>query len=77
MNGTGPKGQGSQTGRRMGNCANGGRMSPLGRRMTGRGGFKFSLSPEDQIKALDEEEKVLLSDLETVKKEKEALKSQK
>ena len=43
----------------------------------GRGGFKLSLSPEDQLKALDEEEKALLLNLEAVKKEKEALKSQK
>lgn len=77
MNGTGPKGQGPQTGRGLGRCANGERMFWCGRRMMGRGGFKFSLSPEDQLKALDEEEKTLLSDLEEVKKEKEALKGQK
>ncbi len=77
MNGTGPKGQGSQTGRGMGRCANGERMFWCGRRMMGRGGFKLSLSLEDQLKSLDEEEKALLLDLEAVKKEKEALKSQK
>jgi len=77
MNGTGPKGQGSQTGRGMGRCASGERMFWCGRRMMGRGGFKLSLSLEDQIKALDEEEKALLSDLEAIKKEKEALKGQK
>ncbi|MFA5155122.1 MAG: DUF5320 domain-containing protein [Patescibacteria group bacterium] len=77
MNGTGPMGQGPQTGRGMGRCASGERMFWCGRRMMGRGGFKLSLSSEDQLKALDEEEKALLSDLEAVKKEKEALKSQK
>lgn len=77
MNGTGPTGQGPQTGRGMGRCASGERMFWCGRRMMGRGGFKLSLSPKDQLKALDEEEKALLSDLEAVKTEKEALKSQK
>ena len=77
INGTGPTGQGPQTGRGMGHCASGERMFWCGRRMMGRGGFKLSLSPEDQLKALDEEEKALLLDLEAVKKEKEALKSQK
>ncbi len=77
MNGTGPMGQGPQTGREMGRCASGERMFWCGRRMMGRGGFKLSLSPEDQLKALNEEEKALLSELEAVKTEKEALKSQK
>lgn len=77
MNGTGPMGQGQQTGRSMGNCAGGERMFWCGRRMMGRSGLKTSLSVEDKIKALDEEEKALLSDLEAVKTEKEFLKSQK
>jgi hypothetical protein len=77
MNGTGPMGQGPQTGRGMGRCASGERMFWCGRRMMGRGGFKTSLSIEDQLKALDEEEKALLSDLEAVKAEKEALKDKK
>jgi hypothetical protein len=45
--------------------------------MMGRGGFNLSLSPKDQLKALDEEEKALLSDLEMVKAEKKALQSKK
>ena len=77
MNGAGPKGQGPQTGRGMGHCASGERMFWCGRRMMGRGGFKSSLSLEDHLKALDEEEKALLSDLEAIKTEKEILKSQK
>jgi hypothetical protein len=77
MNGTGPMGQGPQTGRGMGRCANGERMFWCGRRMMGRGGFNASLSPEDQLKALDEEEKALLIDLEAVKTEKAALKDKK
>ncbi|MDD2684464.1 MAG: DUF5320 domain-containing protein [Candidatus Cloacimonetes bacterium] len=77
MNGTGPNGQGPQTGRGMGRCASGERMFWCGRRMMGRGGFNLSLSPKDQLKALDEEEKALLSDLEMVKAEKKALQSKK
>ncbi len=77
MDGTGPMGQGSKTGRRMGRCAGGERLFWCGRRTMGRGGLKSSLSPEDQLKVLDEEEQDLLSDLEVIKKEKEALKSQK
>jgi hypothetical protein len=77
MNGAGPMGQGPKTGRGMGHCANGERMFWCGRRMMGKGGFKASLSPEDQLKALDEEEKALLADLETVKTEKAALKEKK
>lgn len=77
MNGTGPMGQGPQTGRGMGHCASGERMFWCGRRMMGRGGFKLSLSPADQLKALDEEEKALLADLEAVKTEKAALKNKK
>jgi len=77
MNGTGPMGQGPQTGRGMGRCASGERMFWCGRRMMGGGVFKVSLSSEDQLKALDEEEKALLLDLEAVKAEKEALKDKK
>jgi len=77
MNGTGPKSQGPQTGRSLGRCANGERMFWCGRRMMGGDGFKPSLSPEDRVKVLDEEEKALLADLKAVKAEKEALKSQK
>lgn len=77
MNGTGPTGQGPQTGRGMGRCPAGERMFWCGRRMIGRGGFTTTLSSEDQLKALDEEEKALLIDLEAVKAEKMALKSQK
>lgn len=70
MNGTGPTGQGSQTGRGMGRCAG-------GRRMMGRGGFDKLLSPVEQLKALEGEEKSLLLALDSVKAEKESLKSQK
>ena len=73
MDGTGPRGQGPQTGRGLGNCASGERMFWCGRRMMGRGGLNRSLSTEDQLKVLDEEEKALLLDLEAVKTEREAL----
>lgn len=75
MNGTGPMGQGPQTGRGQGHCASGERIFWCGRRLMGRGGFKSSLQPQDQLKALEEEEKALLSDLEEVKAEKENLKN--
>ncbi len=77
MNGTGPMGQGPKTGRAMGNCVNTERMFWCGRRMMGRGSFNPSLSPEDKLKALDEEEKALLTDLEAVKMERESLKNKK
>lgn len=77
MNGTGPMGQGPLTGRGMGRCASDERMFWCGRRMLGRNFLKFSLSSEDQLKALDEEEKALVSDLEAIKEEREALKSKK
>lgn len=75
MNGTGPMGQGPQTGRGKGACASGERMFWCGRRMRGEGSFRSFSSPQDQLKALDEEEKALLADLEAVKAEKESLKS--
>lgn len=77
MNGTGPLGQGPQTGRGLGRCADGERMFWCGRRLIGRGGFKSSLNPQDQLKALDEEEKALLADLKAVKAERESLKDKK
>ena len=77
MNGAGPMGQGPQTGRGMGHCASGERMFWCGRRMIGRGGFKLPISPEDQLKALDQKEKTLLTDLEAVRAEKETLKDKK
>ncbi len=76
MNKTGPMGQGPQTGRGLGRCASGERMFWCGRRLMGRGGFNVNLSPADRLKALKEEEKALLADLEAVKTEQKSLKSQ-
>ena len=77
MNGMGPTGQGPQTGRGMGRCASGDRIFWCGRQMLGRGGFRLSLSPQDQLQALEEDEKALLAEIEAIKAEKEALKIQK
>ncbi len=78
MDKTGPSGQGPLTGRGRGQCPGGERMFWCSRRMMGRGGmgrggFASSLAPEDHLKALEEEEKALLADLEAVKAERKAL----
>lgn len=77
MDKTGPSGQGPLTGRGRGQCPAKERMFWCGRRMMGRGGMGQGglspLAPEDQLKALEEEEKALLADLEAVKAEREAL----
>lgn len=74
MDGTGPMGQGSMTGRGMGFC--GGGMSCRGRGWGARFG-RFFRSPKNQLQALDEEERMLTEELEAVKAEKEALIAQK
>ncbi|MFA7088329.1 MAG: DUF5320 domain-containing protein [Patescibacteria group bacterium] len=76
MNGTGPAGQGPMTGRGRGNCQNGERKFWCGRRF----GFGFknaSLSTEEQITALDEEEKIINEELKAIKDQKELLKKEK
>ncbi len=76
LNGMGPQGLGPQTGRRMGQCTTGERMNWCGRRMMGRGNFYSTLSVQDQLTALELEEKSLLNEIENIKAEKEALKNQ-
>lgn len=76
MDGTGPMGAGPMTGRGLGICGGGMGVGRCGR---GRGwGFWGSFrSPKNQLQALEDEEKILVEELEAVKAEKEALKSQK
>lgn len=76
MNKTGPLGQGAETGLGRGRCGNGLRR--------GRGcwsGYGLSrnryISPKNELAALEEEEKMLLEELEVIKAEKQALKSEK
>ncbi|HLD30869.1 MAG TPA: DUF5320 domain-containing protein [Patescibacteria group bacterium] len=78
MDGTGPMGQGTMTGRGMGNCGGGtrhsccGRMQGLASRFGG-----FFRSSKNRLQALDEEEKMLVDELEALRAEKEALAEQK
>ncbi len=76
MNGTGPMGQGAMSGRGRGNCKSGERMFWCGRRL-GVNARKSADSPEDQLKFLEEEERVLTEELEAIKAEKKALNEQK
>lgn len=68
--GTGPSGQGPMTGRSMGTCGGGMRMGWC------TGGRLFR-SPKNQLQILEDEEKMLTAELETIKAEKEALMDQK
>lgn len=74
LDGTGPMGQGSGTGRGLGNCFARGARGGYG---YGRGYGRRFISPKNELSALEEEEKMLLEQLEIIKSEKEALKDQK
>ncbi|MFH1670747.1 MAG: DUF5320 domain-containing protein [Patescibacteria group bacterium] len=80
FDGTGPAGQGSMTGRKMGPCAGQG-ASPRGRfgfgRRSGRGRGRFGCPWSfgfGQPISLEEEEKALEKELEAVRKERESQK---
>lgn len=78
MDGTGPMGQGQQTGRGLGLCNSGIKMSWCGCRQGWGAGFgRFFRSPKNQLQALEDEEKMLTDELETIRAEKAALKDQK
>jgi hypothetical protein len=77
LDGTGPAGQGPRTGRGMGNCGFWGRMFGQGGCYGCRQGCRRFISSENNLSALENEEKILTEQLEIVKNEKEALKSQK
>jgi len=67
LDGTGPAGQGSMTGRGMGSC--GGGM----RRGWGCCGRRRFISPKNEMAALEDEEKMLEEELAAVREEKKAL----
>ena len=76
LNGTGPMGQGSRTGRGLGPCGSG--MRRGWGCWGGYGyGFRRFISPKNELAALEDEEKILEEELATVKKEKAVLKNQK
>lgn len=71
--GTGPMGCGPMTGRGVGPCGYG------LKRNWGRGaefGFRRFNAPQNQLSALEEEEKILKEELEAIKQEKASLKDQ-
>ncbi len=69
-------GQGAGTGRGMGPCGAGTRMGWGCCGGYGMGRRRF-VSPKNELTALEEEEKMLLEELDVIKAEKEAIKSQK
>jgi len=73
MNSAGPFGQGAGTGWGRGPCGAGERR--------GFGGYGFGrrrfISPQNELSALESEEKMLLEELEIIKAEKQALEAQK
>jgi len=76
MDKTGPLGQGAGTGRGLGPCGHGLRHGWGCHTGYGLGRRRF-ISPQNELAALEEEEKALLEELEIVKAEKEALKAPK
>ena len=75
LDGTGPKGQGPRTGRGFGLCGNGvGRGFGCGRCGCGRGfGFRRFFSRKNDLATLEEQEKMLVEELDAIRKEKEFL----
>jgi len=65
---TGPMGEGPGTGRGMGPCG-------AGMRRGGCCGRRRFISPKNELSALEEEEKALEKELETIREEKAALQS--
>ena len=70
---TGPRGQGSMTGRGLGRCG-GGMQQGCGCR--GGFGFRRFNSPKNELTALQDEEKMLEEELAVIREEKAALKDQ-
>ena len=73
MNGEGPSGRGAGTGWGRGPCGGGLKSGLVG---CARGRRRF-IAPENELSALEDEEKMLLEELEIIKAEKQALKIQK
>lgn len=77
MDGTGPFGQGPMTGRGMGRCGGMRGMNAPSRGYGANSGFQRSFSsPKNQLKALEEDEKMLLEELDALRAEKEHLQKQ-
>jgi len=73
INGTGPLGYGPGTGWGMGPCGLGTRWG------SGRGygfGARRFISPENELAALEDEERMLKNELAAIEEEKKAIKSQ-
>lgn len=72
---TGPTGQGAGTGRGIGPCGVG---SEMGRGCCGGYGFgrRRFISPENELSALENEEKMLEEELAAIKEKKSALQAQ-
>lgn len=77
MNGMGPRDKGPMTGRGFGLCSKGSQAGRYIRGGCGRGkGFGFwrkSFSVQDEIQSLENEEKILEEELETIRSRKESL----
>lgn len=76
MDGTGPMGQGEMTGRGRGNCKAEKRMFCCGRR-SGSSVQTGAESPKDRLEILEEGEKMLINELESIQNEIKALKEEK
>ena len=76
MDGTGPMGQGAGTGRGIGPCGAGVNAGRWYCGACGRG-RRMSISADNGLSALENEEKALLNELKMIKAEKEALKGKK
>lgn len=70
MDKTGPIGDGPMTGYGFGPCG-GGTMN--GKCNRGRGSWGLFLSPKNRLRALEDEERALMDELEVIKAEKEAV----
>lgn len=77
LNGTGPMGQGSMTGRGMGPCGRGLRRGGAWLSQTLGRGLKRRRTAIDEKTSLDEEEKILKEELAQVQAEKNTLADQK
>ena len=78
LNGTGPVGQGTRTGRGFGSCGcEIGRSCGCGNCCCNNGfGFRKFSSPRDEITSLEDAEKILEKELAEIKEERAALKKQ-
>ncbi len=76
LDGSGPMGKGPGTGRGMGNCMGVNRVGQGCWRGFGFGRRRF-IAPQNELLALEDEERILSEELEIIKSEIKALKNQK